>query len=40
MLSVEFLEVEPIAGVLHELSIRVDEGVYPLAETKVVGKAG
>ena len=28
-LSVKFLEVEPIAGVLQELSIRVDESVCP-----------
>ena len=29
MLSINFLEVEPIMGVLQELSIRVNKGVCP-----------
>ena len=40
MLSVEYLKVELIAGVLQELSIRVNKEVCPLAEMKVIGKAG
>ena len=40
MLSIKYLEVEPVAGVLQELSIRVNEEVCPLAKTKVIGKAG
>ena len=40
MLSVEFLEVEPIAGVLQELSIKFNEEVCPLTKTKVIGKVG
>ena len=39
-LSVKFIEVEPIAGVLQEFSIRVNEEVCPLAKMKVIGKAG
>ena len=35
MLSVKFLEVEPIAGVLQELSIIVDEGVCPFTKAMV-----
>ena len=35
MLSVKFLEVEPIAGVLQELSIRVNEGVCPIEVVEV-----
>ena len=35
MLSVKFLEVEPIAGVLQELSIRVNEGVCPFFKATV-----
>ena len=38
MLSIKFPEIEPIAGVLQELSIRFNEEVCPLAETKVIGK--
>ena len=39
MSSVKSLEVEPVAGILQELSIRVNEEVCPLAKTKVIGKA-
>ena len=39
MLSVKFIEVEPIAGVLQELSISFNEDVCPFAKTKVIGKA-
>ena len=40
MLSIKYIEVEPVVGVLQELSIRVNEEVCPLAKTKVIGKAG
>ena len=40
MLSIKSLKVEPIVGVLQELSIRLNKGVCPFAETKVIGKAG
>ena len=40
MLSVESLEVELIMGILQDFSIRFNEEVCPLAETKVIGKAG
>ena len=39
MLSIKFLEVEPIVWALQEFSIRINKGVCPLAETKVIGKA-
>ena len=35
MLSVKSLEVEPVAGVLQELSIRVNKGVFPFSEATV-----
>ena len=35
MLSAKFLKVEPIVGVLQELSIRVNEGVCPFSEAMV-----
>ena len=35
MLSVESLEVEPIVGILQELSIRVNKGVCPFSEATV-----
>ena len=33
MLSIESLEVEPITGVLQELSIRGNKGVCPFSKT-------
>ena len=38
--GIDSLEVEPIAWLLQESTIRVSEEVCPLAETKVIGKAG
>ena len=35
MLRVKCLEVEPIAGVLQELFIRFNEGVFPFSEAMV-----
>ena len=35
MLSVKSLEVDPITGVLQELSIRVNKGVCPFFEAMV-----
>ena len=35
MLSTKSLEVEPIMGVLQELSIRVNKGVYPFSKATV-----
>ena len=38
MLSIKYLEVEPIVGVLQELSIRVNEGVCIFSKTNVIGR--
>ena len=39
MLSIKSLEVEPIAGVLQELSIRVNKGVCPFDIAEVCANA-
>ena len=40
VLGIESLDVDPIAQLLQESTIWVNEEVCPLAETKVVGKTG
>ena len=35
MLSVKYLEVDPVTGVLEELSIRVNKNVCPFSEETV-----
>ena len=35
MLSIKSLEVEPVTGVLQELSIKVNKGVFPFSEAMV-----
>ena len=38
--GMDSLEVEPVVQLLQELIIWVSEYVFPLAETKVIGKVG
>ena len=38
--GIDSLEVEPIAWLLQESTVWVSEEVFPLVETKVIGKAG
>ena len=33
VLGIESLEVEPIVGILQEVTIRVSEEIFPLADT-------
>ena len=35
MLSIKFLEVEPVAGILQYFSVRVNKGVCPFSEAMV-----
>ena len=35
MLSIKYLEVDPVARVLQELSIRVNKGVCPFSKAMV-----
>ena len=38
--GIDSLEVEPVARLLQESTVLVSEEVCPLAEMKVIGKAG